>query len=77
MKHTITEFDLAKAIVLEEVKVEKKVEEVKKAVVSNTQSELLKAMTVGNQYSTNTISQGITKVKTAKEDKVEIGFDTT
>ena len=47
MKHTITEFDLAKAIVVEEVKVEKK-EEVKKAVVNNTQSDLLKAMTAGN-----------------------------
>ena len=30
-----------------------------------------------NKYATNTISQGIDSVKSKKNDKVEIGFNTT
>jgi hypothetical protein len=59
MNNSITEFDLAKAIVIEEVKQEKKVVVPKKAEVSNTQSDLLKALSAGNSYSTNTISKGV------------------
>ena len=78
MNNSITEFDLAKAIVIEEVKVpEKKAAEPKKSEESNTQSSLLKALSAGNAYSTNTISKGISQVKSMKEAKVEVGFDTT